>query len=106
VTVPCPCPSFADVSEIQLACPAAVHAHSRSTLTESVPSPPHTPKLDGEGVAVIWQRVAVGPVVLVVPVLPHAIDSAAAVVAANRRARGRITLEFRYKHRSSRAERE
>jgi len=55
---------------------------------------------------VIWQRVAVGPVVLVVPVLPHAIDSAAAVVAANRRARGRITLEFRYKHRSSRAERE
>jgi len=101
--VPSPCPSFAEVNEIQLACAAAVHAHSRATLTESVPSPPVTPKLDGDVVAVSWQRVAVGPVVLVVPLLPHAIDSAAAVVAANRRATERVTLEFRYKQRSSHA---
>ncbi len=101
VTLPLPCPAFADVSEIQLAWAAAVHAHSRSTLIDTVPSPPVTPKLEGDDVAVSWQRVPVGPVVFVTPLLPHAIDSAAAIAAANRRAPARVTLECGYKRRST-----
>jgi hypothetical protein len=39
--------------------------------------------------------------VFVTPLLPHAIDSAAAIAAANRRAPARVTLECGYKRRST-----
>jgi hypothetical protein len=85
VTLPSPCPSLAEVSEIQAACATAVHEHSRATLIETVPSPPDMPKLPDEFVVVIWQCVGVGPVVFVTPLLPHATVTAAAIVTANSR---------------------
>jgi len=99
VTLPSPWPSFAEVSEIQAACAAAVHEHSRATLIDTVPSPPDTPKLADEFVAVTWQWVGVGPVVFVTPLLPHAID-VAAIVTANSRGTTRATMTCRYKPRS------
>jgi len=106
VTLPSPCPSFAGVNEIQLACAAAVHWHSRETAIVTVPSPPDAPKLADEFDAVSWHRVAVGPVVLVTPLLPHAIDTAAAVVTANSRGPRRVTMKCRYKCRSTGTARE
>jgi hypothetical protein len=100
VTLPSPCPLFAEVSAIQPVCAVAVHPHSRAALIETVPSPPETPKLEGELVAVIWQWVGVGPVVLVTPLLPHAADIAA-VVTANSRGPKRVTMDCRYKQRTS-----
>jgi len=99
VTLPSPCPSFADVIEIQAAWAAAVHEHSRATLIDTVPSPPDIPKLEAEFVAVTWQWVGVGPVVFVTPLLPHAIDTTA-IVSANSRAPTRVTMTYRYKGRS------
>jgi len=76
---------------IHAACDAADHEHSRATLTLIDPSPPETPKFDAEFVAVIWQCVAVGPVVFVTPLLPHATDSADTITTRNRRGRRNLT---------------
>ncbi len=89
--MPAPWPLAADVRVIQAARLAAVHAHSRSTVMLTDPSPPETPKLDAEFVAVIWQRVAVGPVVFVTPLLPQAAANRAATAVANSRGLLRVT---------------
>ena len=86
-TVPSPCPLAPSVIVIHAALAVAVHAHSRDTLTASVPAPPAAAKLDGEELSVAWHREAVGPVTLVTAELPHASASVAAVSAGNSRAR-------------------
>jgi len=45
---PSPWPFPPPVMAIQLASLAAVHVHSRETLTETVPAPPDAPKLPVE----------------------------------------------------------
>ena len=86
--VPSPWPSLPDVISIQAACAVADHEHSRATVTFTSPVPPDELKLDDGVPIATWQRVADGPVTLVVAELPHAIEVDA--IAAYSRARTRI----------------
>ena len=69
---PSPCPLAPAVIAIQFASVDAVHAHSRATLTATVPVPPAAAKLDDELTIDAWQRDSVGPATLVTAELPHA----------------------------------
>src|SRR5687767_14351778 len=86
--VPSPCPVCPDSSSIHVADAVADQLHSRATVTFTSPVPPDELKLDAVLVMDGWQRTAVGPVVLVTALPPHA--AASAQTAANRRARTRI----------------
>jgi hypothetical protein len=88
-TDPSPCPSAADVNEIQLTGLVARQAHSRATFTLSVPLPPAAPNAPGDGDTDASQRVDVGEVtfVEVVAELPHP-------AAASARDNSRGTREF------------
>jgi hypothetical protein len=71
--VPSPCPSALDVNVIQLTGLAARHAHSRATLTVSVPDPPAAGWLAGDAATVASQRFVAGDVIVVdvLAELPH-----------------------------------
>jgi hypothetical protein len=89
-TEPSPCPFAEDVRDIQEAFDAALHVQSRSTVMETVPTPPVDPYDDGEVDASAWHRLDVaadGAATLVVAELPQASVSerTEAVVRAARR---------------------
>lgn len=75
VTLPSPCPSVAEVKTIQPACEVARQVHSRSTVIDSVPTPPLAVKFEVEEPTVAEQRAVVleGAVTFVEAELPHAI---------------------------------
>src|SRR3954470_6287431 len=76
VTFPSPWPLADVVSDIHDACDDALHVQSRSTMTETVPTPPAESKEAGDEDAAVSQRpdaAGDGAATLVVAELPQAI---------------------------------